>query len=75
MSKVSLEQVIEEAKSLTPEEQRQLREALDEEKRSIEQAERDRLASSIRGKYVDVLSSSEDFAARKAEEIALEERP
>ncbi len=69
MSKVSLEQVIEEAKSLTPEEQRQLREALDEEKRSIEQAERHRLASSIRGKYVDVLSSSEDFSAQKATDI------
>jgi hypothetical protein len=74
MSKVTLERVIEDAKSLTLEEQRQLREALDEEKRSIEQAERDRLASSIRGKYVDVLSSSEDFAAQKAEEIALEDR-
>lgn len=75
MSKVTLEQVIEDAKSLTPEEQHQLREALDEEKHSAEQAERDRLASSIRGKYANVLSSSEEFAARKAEEIALEDHP
>jgi regulator of replication initiation timing len=74
MSKVPLEQVIEEAKSLTLEEQRQLREALEDEAHSAEQAERDQLASSIRGKYADVLSSSEEFAARKAEEIALEDR-
>jgi regulator of replication initiation timing len=74
MSKANLEQIIEEAKSLTLEEQRQLREALDKEARTAEQEERDRLASSIRGKYANVLSSSEEFAARKAEEIALEDR-
>jgi predicted nucleic acid-binding protein len=34
MSKVTLEQVIEEVKLLTPEEQRQLREALDKEART-----------------------------------------
>ena len=73
MSRVTLEQVIEEAKSLTPEEQRQLREALDTQAHSVEQAERDRLASSIRGKYANMLTSSEEFAARKAEEIALED--
>jgi hypothetical protein len=75
MSKVTLERVIEDAKSLTPEEQHKLREALDEERRSTEQAKRDKLASSIRGKYADVLSSSEEFAARKAEESVLEDRP
>lgn len=67
MSKVTLEQVIEEAKSLTPEEQRQLREALDKEARTAE-------LRRLQGKYANVLSSSEDFAARKVEEIALEDR-
>ncbi len=74
MSDVTFEKVLEEVKALTPEEQHQLREALEQEEPSAEQAERDKLASSIRGKYVDVLSSSEKFAARKAEEIALEDR-
>lgn len=74
MSKATLEQLIEEAKSLTPEEQRQLRAALDKETQSAEQAERNRLASGIRGKYANILSSSEEFAARKAEEIELEDR-
>lgn len=67
MSKATLEQVIEEVKSLTPEEQRQLREALEKELRTAE-------LRRIQGKYSNVLTSSEEFAARKAEEIALEER-
>lgn len=71
----TLEKVIEEVKSLTPEERRQLRELLDREARGAEQEERGRLASAVRGKYRDVLTSSEDFIARKAEEIALEDRP
>jgi hypothetical protein len=74
MSSLTLEQLIEEAKSLTPDEQRQLREALDRGLRAAEQAERDRLASSIRGKYANVLISSEEFTALKAEENALEDR-
>ena len=67
MSRVTLEQVIEEAKSLTPEEQRQLREALDKEARTAE-------LRRIQGKYANALTSSEEFARRKAEEIALEDR-
>jgi hypothetical protein len=74
MSSRRLEEIIEEAKTLSPDEQRRLREALEKEERSAEQLERDRLANSIRGKYANVLTSSEDFAARKAEEIALEDR-
>jgi hypothetical protein len=74
MSSLTLEQLIEEAKSLTPDEQRQLREALDRELRAAQQEERDRLAGGIRGKYRDVLIGSEEFAALKAEEIALEDR-
>jgi hypothetical protein len=74
MSSKTLKEIIEDVKALSPDEQRQLREVLEKESRSAEQAERDRLASTIRGKYADVLTSSEEFAARKAEEVALEDR-
>ncbi|HEX8922885.1 MAG TPA: hypothetical protein VF766_15530 [Pyrinomonadaceae bacterium] len=67
MSKVTLERVIEDAKSLTPEEQRKLREALDKEARTAE-------LRRIQSKYAHLITSSEDFAARKAEEIELEDR-
>jgi hypothetical protein len=67
MSKVPLEQVIEEAKSLTLEEQHQLREAMDKEARTAE-------LRRIQDKYATVPSSSEEFAAHKAEEIMLEDR-
>jgi hypothetical protein len=69
-----LERIIEEAKTLTPEETRVLRDIIDKRSRSVEQAERNRLASSIRGKYAGILTSSAEFAARKAEELALEDR-
>jgi hypothetical protein len=52
MSKVTLEQVIEEVKSLTPEEQRQLRETLDKEARSAE-------LRRIQDKYVHLTTNSE----------------
>lgn len=67
MSYVTLEQVIEEAKTLTPDEQRQLREVLEREARTAE-------LRRIQDKYVNLTTSSEAFAARKAEEIELEER-
>ena len=66
----TLDKLIEEVRALSPEERRQLRELLDDDER----ARRDRLAESIRGKYRDVLTGSKEFAARKAEEIALEDR-
>ena len=69
-----LERIIEEAKTLTPEETRVLRDIIDKRSRSVEQAERNRLANSIRGKYAGILTSSAEFAARKAEELALEDR-
>lgn len=74
MSSITLEKVLEEVKSLTLEERRQLLERLEQEDQSTEQAERNKLAGSIRGKYAGILSSSENFATRKAEEIALEDR-
>ncbi len=71
---ITLDKIIEEARQLPPDEQRLLREALDQEAKSKEQLERDRLAGSSRGKYAHILTSSDDFAARKAEEIELEDR-
>ena len=68
-----LEKIIEEVKTLTPEEQSQLRDLLNSQPSSGEQAERDRLANSIRGKYAGILTSSDDFAARKDEELAMED--
>lgn len=70
-----LDKIIEEVRALSPAEQRQLRELLDKETREAGREERARLAASIRGKYRHVLTSSEAFAARKAAEIALEDRP
>ena len=73
MSTVSLARIIEEVQGLSIEERRQLMEFLSKEMHSPEQEHRDRLATSIRGKYANVLGSSDEFARRKAEEIALEE--
>ena len=67
MAKATLEQLIEDAKTLTPEEQGKLREVLDKEARTAE-------LRRIQNKYANMLTSSEEFAARKAEEIALEDR-
>lgn len=70
----TLDKIIAEVRALSPEEQQQLRELLERETHGSEQARRAALSASIRGKYRDVLTSSEVFAARKAEEIALEDR-
>ncbi len=71
----TLDRIIEEVKALPPEERRQLWEVLNTEANDSERSRRAALARSIRGKYRDVLTSSEEFAARKAAEIALEDRP
>lgn len=73
MASSTLEKLLAKARTLSAEEQRQLREALGKEVRSSEQAERDRRVGSIRGKYAHVLTSSADFATRKADELALED--
>jgi len=70
----TLDKIIEEVRSLTTEEQKQLLEMLEHETHSSEQSRRATLSSSIRGKYAHLGVSSDDFAARKAEEIALEDR-
>ena len=77
----TLDRIIEEVRQLAPDERRQLREMLDREPHPLtsdsltpEQARRAALIRSIRGKYAHLPTSSDDFAARKAEEIALEDR-
>jgi hypothetical protein len=47
---------------------------LNKEMMTAEQAEKDALLRRIQGKYAHLPTSSEDFAARKQEEIDLENR-
>lgn len=63
----TLDRIIEEVQQLPPDEQRQLRDVLDREARAAE-------VRRIQSKYARLGVSSDDFAARKAEEIALEDR-
>ncbi len=70
----TLDKIIEEVRQLPPDEQRQLREMLDRETNNSEQSRRAALSRAIRGKYAHLGVSSDEFAARKAEEIALEDR-
>ena len=67
MSSSVLETIMEEVKSLTPDERQWLLEALEQEQR----AERIR---SVRGKYAHLGVSTEEVLRSKAEEIELEER-
>jgi len=67
MSNLTLEQIVEEVKALPPEQRQQLRAFLDKEARTAE-------LRRIQEKYAHFTTSSEAFAARKAEEIELEER-
>lgn len=74
MANATLEKILEDVRALTPDEQRQLREMLNKEAMSEEQARRAALIKSIRGKYAHVPTSSEEFAERKQVEIDLEDR-
>lgn len=71
----TLDKIIEEVRTLTPEERQQLLELLEHETHSSDQSRRETLSRTIRGKYRDVLSSSEEFMARKAAETAREDNP
>jgi len=64
----TLDKIIEEVRTLTPDEQQQLREMLDREARTAE-------LRRIQGKYAGLNIGSEAFAAEKAKEIELEDRP
>ena len=66
----TLDRIVEEFRSLEPEEQGRLLEILEQEKRSSERAA---LARSVRGKYAHVLTSSEDFITLKREETRRED--
>jgi hypothetical protein len=70
----TLDKFVEEFRALPPEEQQQLLEMLERERPGSAKARRAALAGQLRGKYRDVLSSSEDFMARRAEETAEEDR-
>jgi len=70
---LALERVLEEVQNLTPDERRQLLEAL----RAAPPARvppRLEIVDRVHGKYAHVRTSSEDFCARKAHEIAVEDR-
>lgn len=73
--------IISKVKALDPAERQQLLDVLNHERNRIvhgslspEQRRRADIIRSIRGKYAHLPTSSDDFAARKAEEIALEDR-
>ena len=68
MSTGTLNRIIEELKTLTTEERRQLLEQLEKDERTAD-------LRRIQSKYARMKTSSDAFAARKAEEIELEDRP
>jgi hypothetical protein len=68
MSTQALEQIIEQAKTLTSEERRQLIAHLEKDERTAE-------LRRIQSKYAETKTSSDAFASRKDEEIELEDRP
>lgn len=67
---VVLDRIIEEVRTLPPDELRLLREELDR----VEVEVRAIHVRSTKGKYAHLPTGSEDFASRKAEEIELEDR-
>lgn len=68
------EQILAQLRALSPEEQQQIWTAVQEDMQAAERARRIEAAQRIRGKYKDLLPSSEDFLARKHEETEREER-
>lgn len=64
------DRIVEEFRTLEPEEQGQVLERLEQEKRS---SEREALARSIMGKYAHLPTGSEEFIALKRREIELED--
>ncbi len=74
MSSAILEKIMQEVRMLSPEELRELREMIDREASSQEQVRREEILRRIRGKYAHLPTSGEEFAARKREEIEIENR-
>jgi metal-dependent amidase/aminoacylase/carboxypeptidase family protein len=69
-----VEQVLAQVRALSREEQQQLWERLKEDVHAAERAARIEASRRIRGKYKNILSGTEEFMARKREEVELEER-
>lgn len=68
-------EIVEKALSLTPDEMRRLRDELNTMTWEMSGPDaRRRAVRAVRGKYAHLPTSSDAFAARKAEEIALEDR-
>lgn len=67
MSSAVVDKILEEVKSLMPEERQSLLDALEPEQRA-------EIVRSVRGKYAHLGVSTEDVIRMKAEEIELEER-
>lgn len=70
----ALVRIIEEVRTLSFEERRQLRQFLERESPPSKVARANTLVHRVRGKYAHVPTSSQAFAAAKAEEIELENR-
>lgn len=67
--------IIEKTLTLMPDDMRRLRDVLNTLTLDIPDSEgMERMARSVRGKYAHLPTGSEAFAARKAEEIRLEDR-
>jgi hypothetical protein len=69
----AVEKILAEINSLAPAEQREIRKLLGQNPTSASRPTA-QLVNQIKGKYSFVATSSEAFAARKQEEIDLEER-
>ncbi len=69
------EEIINQVRALSANERAKVLAALETEAREHKRAERARLASEIRGKYKGLLSTVDEFIARKQEEIELEDYP
>lgn len=69
----AIERILEEVRSLSPEERRQLLESLQDPSPAAASTSFE-FADRVYGKYAHVRTSSEDFCARKADEVSLEDR-
>ena len=69
----AVEKILAEINVLTPAEQREIRELLGQDRTSSPRPTT-QLVNEIKGKYSFVATSSDAFAARKQDEIDLEER-
>ena len=68
----AIERILEEVRSFTPEERRQLLESL-QGSPPLPASTSSEFAGRVYGKYAHVRTSSEDFCARKADEVSLED--